>query len=80
MQYASPVAGENYQVISQRPETWASHDGGGVVEGMRVTFRDLESGVSDFVQVPNSVYGPDQVNALILARLQRIRGVHSLGQ
>lgn len=68
-----------YQVTGQRNATRIDQLTGQPAPGMDVTFQDMQTGVVDTVFVPNNIYNAANTDNLIMARINQIRQVHSLG-
>lgn len=69
---------DQYQVIAQMPRTKYDPVTRTNVEGFDVTYRDFKTNTRDVIFVSNEQHSPEQVNALIMAKLARIRGVAEL--
>jgi hypothetical protein len=53
---------------------------GTITPGYNISVRDLQSGVTFPVFVPDDNYNADNARSLILYQLQHIRNVHSLSE
>lgn len=72
------MANDQYQVLNQLPRTKYDPISRQNVEGWDVTYKDLKTNTLDIFFIPADQHGPDQVNAIIMAKLQRIRAVADL--
>lgn len=72
------MANDQYQVLAQIPRTKYDEVTRSNVEGFDITFKDFKTGTTAVIFVPSSQHDAAQVNALIMAMIQRIRAVGDL--
>lgn len=69
---------DQYQVLAQIPRTKYDQVTRSNVEGFDITYRDYKTNTTAVIFVPADSHDAPQVNAIIMAQLQRIRAVDDL--
>lgn len=69
---------DQFRVLLQVPRTKYDPISRENLEGFDITWQDIKTGTKDIMFVPNEQHNDQQVQALILAKLERIRAIANL--